>query len=73
MSFMTGLQCMRCGQRYEEQPGRYVCDCVSNRGSDIGVLDVEYDYEGIRNAFHEYWVTILCISARSNVWWIADR
>ncbi len=50
MSFVEGLVCLRCGRRYAEKPGRYVCDCVSNHASDIGVLDVEYDYAGIQRA-----------------------
>lgn len=51
MDWVTGLRCLRCGQLYAVEPGRYVCDCRPNVGSDLGTLDVEYDYSAISRAW----------------------
>ncbi len=45
--FITGLRCLRCGQVYAPESIDYVCDCRPNMGSDLGTLDVEYDYAAI--------------------------
>lgn len=45
--FVTGLRCLRCGAEYAPGAVEYVCDCRPNRGSDLGTLDVQYDYATI--------------------------
>lgn len=45
--FITGLRCLRCGAFYAPGAIDYVCDCRPNRGSDLGTLDVEYDYAAL--------------------------
>ena len=46
-SFLTGLQCLRCGQNYAPGKLEYVCPCRPNAGSDLGHLDAVYDYDSI--------------------------
>ncbi len=48
--FITGLRCLRCGREYPPDAIEYVCDCRPNTGSDLGTLDVQYDYDAIRQA-----------------------
>ena len=48
--FITGLRCLRCGQVYAPESIDYVCDCRPNAGSDLGTLDVEWDYPAIAAA-----------------------
>jgi threonine synthase len=45
--FVTGLRCLRCGQVYRPDEIDYVCGCRPNVGSDLGTLDVQYDYAAI--------------------------
>lgn len=45
--FVTGLRCLRCGREYAPDEIEYVCGCRSNVGSDLGTLDVLYDYAAI--------------------------
>jgi threonine synthase len=45
--FVTHLRCLRCGRTFAPDTGAYVCDCRPNRGSDLGTLDVVYDYAAI--------------------------
>lgn len=45
--FVTGLRCLRCGAIYAPNAVDYVCNCRPNRGSDLGTLDVQYDYAAI--------------------------
>lgn len=45
--FITGLRCLRCGALYAPESIDYVCDCRPNVGSDLGTLNVEYDYAAI--------------------------
>ena len=49
--FVTHLACLRCGQRYAPGEIEYACTCRPNVGSDIGTLDVRYDYTAIRSQF----------------------
>ena len=49
-SFVTGLRCLRCGTHYAPDAVDYVCGCRPNMGSDMGTLDVEYDYAAIAAA-----------------------
>ena len=49
-TFVTGLRCLRCGTRYEPDAVAYVCGCRPNTGSDMGTLDVEYDYAAVAAA-----------------------
>lgn len=42
--FVLGLDCTTCGQRYQSEPGRYVCD------RDAGTLDVAYDYVALASS-----------------------
>ena len=44
MEHVTGLRCVICGERYQSTEVRYVCP---KHGSE-GILDVEYDYNLIR-------------------------
>lgn len=46
-AFVAGLRCLRCGRQYGVDEIEYVCNCRSNQGSDMGTLDVIYDYEAI--------------------------
>ena len=48
--FVTGLRCLRCGQSYPPMASAYVCSCRPNQGSDLGTLDVQYDYAAIQAA-----------------------
>jgi len=48
--FVTALRCLRCGAEYAPGAVDYVCDCRPNRGSDLGTLDVQYDYAAIARA-----------------------
>lgn len=48
-NFVTGLRCLRCGTSYAPDAIAYVCACRPNRGSDLGTLDVHYDYAAIRH------------------------
>jgi threonine synthase len=45
--FVLGLRCLRCGREYGADEIEYVCDCRPNDGSDMGTLDVVYDYDAI--------------------------
>ena len=51
MNAVIGLRCLRCGEFYAERAGLYVCDCHPNEGSDLGTLDVVYDYARIGDAW----------------------
>ena len=44
---VAGLRCLRCGRDYGVDEIEYVCSCRSNEGSDMGTLDVHYDYAAI--------------------------
>ncbi len=46
-TFLTGLQCLRCGRTFSPGSVDYVCSCRPNRGSDLGHLDAVYDYDAI--------------------------
>ena len=46
-TFLTGLQCLRCGRTFSPGSVDYVCPCRPNLGSDLGHLDAVYDYEAI--------------------------
>ncbi|MFO7634030.1 MAG: pyridoxal-phosphate dependent enzyme, partial [Caldilinea sp.] len=48
--FVTGLRCLRCRTHYAPGAVDYVCDCRPNRGSDLGTLDVQYDYQAVSHA-----------------------
>ncbi|HRJ44695.1 MAG TPA: hypothetical protein PL105_22555, partial [Caldilineaceae bacterium] len=48
--FLTSLRCLRCGAEYPPDAIEYVCGCRPNVGSDLGTLDVQYDYAAIRSA-----------------------
>ncbi len=43
--FLTSLRCTVCAAEYHPEPGRYVCD----RCGDVGTLDADYDYAGIKD------------------------
>lgn len=49
--FVSGLRCLRCGTVYAVGEVEYVCDCRPNQGSDLGTLDVMYDYAAIGRVF----------------------
>src|SRR6059036_3933191 len=61
MSYVTGLRCRECGQRYPQEP-LHVCETC------FGPLEVAYDYERIRAA-----MTREAIAARPrNLWRYAE-
>jgi threonine synthase len=45
--YIRALRCLRCGQEYTAEAIAYVCPCRPNTGSDLGTLDVQYDYAAI--------------------------
>jgi len=45
--FITELRCLRCGATYAPDEIDYVCPHHTNQGSDLGSLDVRYDYDAI--------------------------
>ena len=49
-SLVTGLRCLRCGREYGPDEIDYVCGCRPNVGSDMGTLDVVYDYAAVATA-----------------------
>jgi threonine synthase len=50
MSTVTHLRCLRCGATYAPGAIDYVCPCRPNTGSDLGTLDVAYDYAAVAAA-----------------------
>lgn len=50
MSHVVALRCTRCGRVYAPDEIEYVCDCRPNVGSDLGTLDVMYDYAAVAAA-----------------------
>ena len=48
VGFVEGLRCLRCGRQYQVDEIDYVCSCRPNQGSDLGILDVLYDYAAIQ-------------------------
>ena len=44
MKNVTGAKCVKCGKIYPAEPDRNTCSCG-------GILDIEYDYEYIKNSF----------------------
>jgi len=48
--FITSLRCLRCGAEYAPDEIDYVCPHHTNVGSDLGTLDVQYDYAAIARA-----------------------
>src|SRR5690606_23869498 len=45
--YVAVLRCLRCGKVSRPEEVDYVCDCRPNEGSDLGTLDVLYDYRTI--------------------------
>lgn len=45
--YAIGLRCLRCGREYGLGEIEYVCACRPNVGSDLGTLDVVYDYAAL--------------------------
>lgn len=48
---IRALRCLRCGTEYPPTALDYVCPCRPNQGSDLGTLDVVYDYAYIQSRF----------------------
>lgn len=48
---VLGLRCLRCGRQYAPGELDYVCGCRPNQGSDLGTLEVVYDYAAIGRVF----------------------
>ena len=44
MKNVTGAKCVKCGKIYPAEPDINTCSCG-------GILDIEYDYEYIKNSF----------------------
>jgi len=51
--FVTGLKCFRCGATYEMTPTAYTCPACARTPGDDGILDVQYDYYALSNAFRD--------------------
>lgn len=49
--YIRSLRCLRCGAEYEPSTNNYVCACRPNVGSDLGTLDVQYNYHAISDFF----------------------
>lgn len=49
-NYVAALRCLRCGALYGPETLAFVCSCRSNLGSDLGTLDVQYDYAAINRA-----------------------
>lgn len=49
--YVAVLRCLRCGKVSRPEEVDYVCDCRPNEGSDLGTLDVLYDYRTIALEF----------------------
>lgn len=47
INYVAALRCLRCGALYDPEILAYVCSCRSNLGSNLGTLDVQYDYAAI--------------------------
>ena len=47
MPFVTVLRCLRCGAEYAPGEIHYVCGCRPNVGSDLGTVDIQYDYASV--------------------------
>lgn len=47
LNLVVGLRCLRCGRVYGVDEIEYVCGCRPNVGSDLGTLDVVYDYDAL--------------------------
>lgn len=45
---IRALRCLRCGRDYPPNAVDYVCNCRPNQGSDVGTLDLQYDYAQIQ-------------------------
>jgi threonine synthase len=56
--FFKSLRCLRCGAEYAPAIVEYVCACRPNRGSDLGTLDVQYDYTAINEAITPTQITM---------------
>jgi threonine synthase len=77
--YTVGLRCLRCDSIYASEELDYVCPHHANTGSDMGTLDVLYDYETIRKAIDPAdlindpdrsiarWTPLLPIAARSSL------
>lgn len=47
---VTGLRCIRCGKAAAFDRAAYLCpSCGESQDGDAGILDVEYDYELVRD------------------------
>jgi len=49
--FVTHLECVHCGRRYDPAPDRYVCTECGIKG----ILDVKYDYEALTGRLTREW------------------
>lgn len=48
-SYVRSLICLRCGATYPVASAPlYVCPCRPNQGSDLGTLDIHYDYSALQ-------------------------
>ncbi len=77
--YTVGLRCLRCDTIYANDELDYVCPHHANIGSDMGSLDVLYDYEAIGRSVDPVdlvgdpdrsigrWTPLLPISSRSSL------
>lgn len=50
MAYVAGLRCLRCGRFFAPSAVAYLCGCRPNVGSDLGTLDVEFDYSRMKES-----------------------
>ncbi len=61
MKYVTDLECINCGKKYEPEPEQYLCDDCE----EDGLLEVKFDYEKIAD---EWSLTDLEADPRQTMW-----
>src|SRR6056297_3872551 len=61
MRYVKNLKCTNCGETYDAEPDKYLCDKCGEKG----ILDVQYKYEDIRNDWSKY---KLAQNPESSIW-----
>lgn len=55
--YIHKLRCLRCGKEYDLATIEYVCACRPNMGSDLGTLDVQYNYDALSKSVQPQQIT----------------